>query len=321
MLTRPRLAFRAALCSALLLLLVHAAGAQSTLTPVRVGLVPTDDVTPLVYAIRSGMFRQAGLDVQLIPGSSGAAMTAAVVSGSYEFGKSSLLSVLNAHLRNLPIAMVASEAVYDGQQPYAQLVVSNDSPLTSAKDMDGKTVGTPSLNDLDQLATMAWIGANGGNPASFHVIELPQSAAIAAVAGHRVDATVMHYPVLAEALATGKEKALAPVYSAISPRFVFAAYFSSTNYAKSHPDVVRKFVQTVYRAAAYTNGHHEATVQMMAEVTKAPASEIATMPRVDGATSLDPAQIQPLIDAAAKYRLIPKAFPARDLLQYAPDVR
>jgi NitT/TauT family transport system substrate-binding protein len=321
MFTRARFALRAVACAALALLVAGSVAAQPSLTTVRVGLVPTDDITPLVYAIRSGMFRKAGLDVQLIAGSSGAAMTAAVVSGSYEFGKSSLLSILNAHLRNLPIAMVASEAVYDAKAPYAQLVASADSPIASAKDMNGKTVGTPSLNDLDQLATMSWVGENGGDPSSLHVIELPQSTAVAAVEQHRVDATVMHYPVLAEALATGKTKAVAPVYSAISPRFVFAAYFSSTSYAKAHPEIVRTFAQTVYRAAAYTNSHHDATVQMMAEVTKAPANEIAHMARVDGATDLEPAQIQPLIDAAAKYKLIPRSFPANDLLQYAPDVK
>ena len=32
------------------------------------------------------------------------------------------------------------------------------------------------------------------------------------------------------------------------------------------------------------------------------------------ALSFDPAQIQPVIDMAAKYAVIPKAFPARDML-------
>jgi hypothetical protein len=38
----------------------------------------------------------------------------------------------------------------------------------------------------------------------------------------------------------------------------------------------------------------------------------------DGATSLDPREIQPMIDVAAKYHLVSKVFPAIEMLQYAP---
>lgn len=312
---------RALALAAAVLLLASGAQAQPALTTVRVGLVPTDDITPLVYAIRSGMFRKQGLDVELESGSSGAAMAAAVVSGSYEFGKSSMLAIVNAYLRKLPLVMVGSEGFYDAKEPFAQFVVAADSDFKSGADFNGKTIGTPSLNDLDELSTKAWIDQTGGDISTLKVVELPQSATIGAVAEHRVDGTVMHYPVLAEALAGGKEKALYPVYSAISPHFVFAAYFTSESYAQQHPDVVRKFVQTIYRAAAYTNAHHAETVAMMADATKAPADTIAHMIRVDGATDLDPKDIQPLIDVAAKYKAIPHAFPASEMLKYAPNVR
>jgi NitT/TauT family transport system substrate-binding protein len=310
-------AVRVAVC-ALIVAFGSAAEAQPALVPIKVGLVPTDDVTPLVYAIQTGMFRKVGLDVQIQPGGSGAAMAAAVVSGSYEFGKASMLSIINAHLRKLPLAMIGAEAVYDSKDPYAQLVVASDSPAKSCKDLSGQVIGTPSLNDLDALATMACVDQAGGDPTSLKLIELPQSATLGALHEHRVAATVMHEPVLAEALAAGSQRVLAPAYSSISPHFVFASYFTAESYAKAHPDIVRKFMSTIYRAAAYTNTHHQATVQMMAETTKAPAEIIAHMARVDGATSLDPREIQPMIDVAAKYHLVPNAFPAAEMLQFAP---
>jgi NitT/TauT family transport system substrate-binding protein len=307
--------------AAALMLLAAGAQAQPALTTIHVGLVPTDDITPLVYAIRTGMFRQEGLDVELAAGNSGTAMAAAVISGSYEFGKSSMLAVINAHLRNLPLAMVGSEAVYDEKNPYTQFVVAADSSYKSAKDLDGKIIGTPALNDLDELTTMAWIDKNGGDIKSLRFVELPQAASIAAVTEHRVDGTVLHYPPLAEAMASGKVRAMAPVYSGVAPFFVFAAYFTSTAYAQAHPDIVRKFMQTIYRAAAYTNKHHAETVQMMAEVTKVQPELVARMNRVDGATSLNPKDIQPVIDVAARYKLTQRAFPATEMLQYAPNVR
>jgi hypothetical protein len=38
------------------------------------------------------------------------------------------------------------------------------------------------------------------------------------------------------------------------------------------------------------------------------------MPRVGAATSTNPKDWQPLIDAAAKYGVIPHAFPAKDFI-------
>jgi hypothetical protein len=60
---------------------------------------------------------------------------------------------------------------------------------------------------------------------------------------------------------------------------------------------------------------------MMADVDKIPLPVIQQMPRVDGATALNPAQFQPVIDAAAKFGLIPHGFPAREMLASAPGLK
>ncbi len=59
---------------------------------------------------------------------------------------------------------------------------------------------------------------------------------------------------------------------------------------------------------------------MMADVDKIPVATIEHMPRVDGATALVPAAFQPIIDAAAKFHLIPHGFSgARDAAERARD--
>jgi hypothetical protein len=52
---------------------------------------------------------------------------------------------------------------------------------------------------------------------------------------------------------------------------------------------------------------------MMAEITKIPLPVIQKMARVDSATSAEADLIQPLIDVAAKYKQLPRAFPAKEL--------
>lgn len=306
---------RALACGAALAFgLASSVGAQPALTVVRVGGVQTDDITPLVYAIHTGMFRKEGLDVQSIPSNSGAATAAAVVSGSYEVGKSSLLSLMNAHLRKLPLTVIAAGVVHDTRNPFAKLVVAADAPYKTGKDFDGKTVAVSALNDLSQVAVDAWVDETGGDARTVHYVELPVSAMPVAVAERRVDGAFILYPVLADALASGKVRPVVAAYDAIAPFFVLSCWFTTSDYAAKHSDALRKFVRVMYAAATYTNRHHAETAPMMSELTKTPLDIYQSMSRVDAATSTNPKDWQPLIDASAKYHVIPQSFPAKDFI-------
>ena len=293
----------------------RAVAQQPQLVTLHVAGVQTDDITPLVYAIKTGMFARAGLDVQSMATNSGAATSAAVASGTYEIGKSSLLSLMAAHLRNVPLTVIAAGVVHDTHNPFAELVVPANAPgFTTGKDFNGKTIATSALNDLSTVSVDAWIEKNGGDSKTVKYVELPVSAMMAAVVEHRVDAAFMLYPPLAEAMSSGKVRAVCAAYDAIAPFFVLSGWFTTTDYAEKHPDVIRKFVRVMYEASKYTNRHQSETAPMMSELTKVPMNIYQTMPRVGAATSTNLKDWQPLIDASAKYGVISRAFPAKDFI-------
>ena len=114
--------------------------AADELTHVRVSTTMTDDTTVLYYALQTGMFKKAGLDVEFIVSKSGSAAAEAVVTGAIDIGKSSLVNLLNAHVRGIPIQLVAAGAVYDSKlSPASSILVALDSNINSAKDLNGKT--------------------------------------------------------------------------------------------------------------------------------------------------------------------------------------
>ncbi len=53
---------------------------------------------------------------------------------------------------------------------------------------------------------------------------------------------------------------------------------------------------------------------LVVELTKITVAPNEKMHRTLNAASLDPALLQPAIDAAAKYGIIPRSFPAREIL-------
>jgi ABC-type nitrate/sulfonate/bicarbonate transport system substrate-binding protein len=249
-----------------------------TPTTIRLAGVATDDLTPVYYAIKNGLYEKAGLDVQIVPTSSGGAATEAVVAGSYEMGKGSLVASLSAHLKNLPLTIVGNGGIWDPKSPFALMVIPSDSTVKTGADLNGKTLSTTALNDLNSLTMRAWIDKNGGDSKSVKFLEIPNSAAGAAIAEH----------------------------------FVFTVYFTQPAWAAQHKDALAKWQRVTYDAAKYTNAHHAETVAMMADATKIPEATIAKMARTPHATSGDPGLIQVAIDAAAKYGSIDHAFPAKE---------
>jgi NitT/TauT family transport system substrate-binding protein len=282
------------------------------LEKVRLAGVATDDLTPVFYAIKSGLYQKAGLDVEVIPTSTGTAATEAVVSGAYEMGKGSLIASLVAHLKGLPLTIVGNGAIWDPKSPFSLMVVAADSTVKTGADLNGKTLSTAALNDLNELAMRAWVDKTGGDSKTLKWIELPNSAAGAALADHRVEATCLNEPQLSAAIATGKVRSLAQSYSAIGEHFAFTVYFAQPEWSAKHADAVKKFVRVTYASATYTNAHHAETAAMMADITKIPLTTISKMARVNGSTVGDPALIQPAIDLAAKYDYISRSFPAKE---------
>ena len=70
-LSRSQLLARSA---AALVVAPRVAGSQ-TLEKLRFTGVVTDDMTPIFYAVKNGLYQRAGLDVEIVPASSGTAAT------------------------------------------------------------------------------------------------------------------------------------------------------------------------------------------------------------------------------------------------------
>jgi NitT/TauT family transport system substrate-binding protein len=280
----------------------------------RIGTTMSDDFTPVLYALKNDMFKKAGLDVQVTVLGSGAAIATAVVGGALDLGKSSIVSLMAAHVKGVPLAIVCPGAIYDARTPYAALVMPADASYKTGKDLEGKTVASPALNDFNSLVTKMWVDQNGGDSSLVQFVEMPNVAQAAALAAHRIDGAVLQQPDLQNALDSGKVKQLGLAYSAISQQFMFAGWFASTDWATKHPDLVRTFRRVAIEAAKYTNAHHAETAGILADATKMPLTVVSQMPRVDSATALDEKLIQPMVDAAAKYKMLPHTFPAKEMI-------
>lgn len=306
------------LLAAVAALVMFGTAAQAQPAPtvtLRVGLTPDDDVTPLIYAWKSGLFAKAGLDVQIEKTPNGSTVATGVAAGSFDVGKSSLVSLMNAHIKGLPIVLVAPGAVFDPKAPYTGLLVPKDADITTGKDLNGKVVACATLKDLAQLAISSWVDRHGGDAKTLQFVEVPMSAAGPALVEHRIFAASVTEPFLDAALAGGKVVALGSAYAAIGNHYMFAGWFATSDWAHAHADTAKKFSRVMIESAKYTNTHRTETQALMADFTGIPLAVYQHMSqRATNEINLTPGVLQPLIDAAAKYGIIPHAFPAQELI-------
>jgi NitT/TauT family transport system substrate-binding protein len=295
--------------------LPRAVGAQ-TLPTVRVGGTTDASIVGTLWGMQSGLFARYGVDVGLTSMSSGAAVSAALLGGSLDIGKSSLFGIIVGHAKGVPFALVAPSALYTAEGADTMLLVAKDGPIHSARDLNGKTVSVPALGDVFTIGNLEWIDQNGGDSRSVHLLELPHRAAAEALAAGRVDAATLAEPLLGDALASGKYRVLAHPLDAISKRFIVTAYVATLDYVTKNADTVARFRRGIVEANAYAQAHETEMLPIIAKFSGIDPKTIQNNPTTLGtlANLEDPHMIQPLIDAAVKYKAIPKPFPARELL-------
>lgn len=301
---------RAAALLVPLLLAGLPAAAQAPAT-IRVATVPFEAGAEPYYAAAMGFFAKAGLNVEITPISSGAAIAAAVAGGAADVGFSNIVSLATAHERGVAIVLLAPASLYVSSEPQTALIVAKSSPITSAKDLTGKVVAINGLQSIPEIGADAWIDRNGGDAASVHYVEMTNTAIGEAVASGRIDAGVLTEPDLSDWL--GKNtRVLGHIYDAIDTQFVLSAWFATTAWANAHPDLAKRYAQAMAQTARWANAHHAASAKILEAETKIMLGPSAK--RVAYGAELDPHGIQASIDAAARYHVLKASFPAADLL-------
>lgn len=309
-----RLTRRRAIAAGLAFAAAPSATSAQGLTTIKGAGVPEDGMTPALWAEHAGIFRAHGLDVQITAQRSGAATTAAVVGGAYQMGKASGMSIINARSHGLPVVLVFPGGIYRITNPHSGIIVKADSPIKTGADLNGKVIAVSALNDLYTIGADAWIDSHGGDWTSIKLVELPVRAVFDAVVTRRVDAGNTVDPFLRAALDTKKVRFLADTDSAIAPEFLETCWFTMSDYAQKNPQVIAAFRASLHEAAIYANAHHAQTVDVFAQFSGMQPDVVARMSRQIYGTELTPQIVQPVINAAAKYKAIPQSFDARDFI-------
>jgi NitT/TauT family transport system substrate-binding protein len=317
MLFHRRTALSAALLGIAAIVGASLPGSAQQLATLKIATTPTDIGSEVFYAQDKGFFKANGLDAEIQVISNGAAITAAVISGALDVAQSNIASLAAAHEHGIDVVIIAPAGQYSSKVPTTALVVAKNSPIKTAKDLNGKTLAGNGIKNITQVGAFAWMDKNGGDTSTAKFVEMPFPDMPGALAQGRIDAAVMAEPELSAALAKGDVRVLANCYDGIAKDFLIGAWFTTGTWAKAHPDLVKRFSKAIAQTAEWANKNQSATGEMLTKYTKIVAAP--GMKRTIYADKLTPSLVQPLIDGSAKYGIIKTTFPAADII--APELR
>lgn len=300
--------------SAAVLAGARAASAQEKVT-IRLGTAGVESYAAPFFAKENGFYDKAGLDVQIGVFGGGGATLAALLGGSLDIAVTNSGAMSNAHARGVPLYLFFPGGYYVSSQPTTALLVAKTSPLRTAKDLNGKTVALSTLRDLVQISCMKWMDENGGDATSVKWIEMPTAIMAAALGAGRVDAAIVVEPEITENKDT--TRIFAKTYDSIAKTLMISGCVATKDWLDKNQDTARRFVAVMRQTAEWANKNHKLFPPILSKYTKIPPELIAEEQHTVYGTVLDPKVIQPIIDASAKYKILPAAFNASELF-YPP---
>lgn len=303
---------RLALLAVVVLILGAIPATAQTKDKVTVGFPTVDPTAEVLYAYDLGYFDRAGLDVTLQPFANGGAIATGVASGALDFGVGNVISIEAAHRKGVPLVIVAPGAANVNSAPSNVLIVTKDSPLHRASDLNGKVVATNPLLGIGQLMTDEWMDRNGGDSSTVKYIEIPFPDAEGAVVQGRVAASLSVEPFITQS--RNDARVFSNPFSVYGDNWLITAFFANGTWAQAHPAIVQKFATAIHDAGVWANANPAKSAEILAKYAHLDPAVVRQTIRARYAVTLTPRQLQVTIDGAAKYKIIDSAFPAQDII-------
>jgi NitT/TauT family transport system substrate-binding protein len=221
-------------------------------------------------------------------------------------GCANVAAQANAYMHNLPFSMIAGGGNYSSNSPTTVLAVAKNSPLKTAKDLNGKTIGCTTLKDLQQASIMKWVDQGGGDSSTLKFIEMPVTNMAPSLDAGRIDAACLLEPSLS--VAKNDIRVFGKCYDAIAKTLAITTHFANNAWLEAHPAAAHAFIGAMRTSAQWANKNQAAAATILERLTQIAPETVSSMARVVFAENLEASTIQPVIDASAQYKFIPKTF-------------
>ena len=218
---------------------------------VRLDWIPSGYQAPIFLAADKGWFKEAGLDVTIADGNGSATTVQLVGAGQFDIGHAALSNMAFARSKGMPVISIAG--IF--RKGDTALLVPQDSPIRTPKDLKGKTVvSTP--GSLETPFLDPFLAAGGLTRSDVKLIYVDASAKISTYLQGKVDGVFSSTAYTLPLVAT-RRPARAILFADFGLNLPGFGLFTTESLLKSKGDAVRKFASIVAGSWAYVLKGHE----------------------------------------------------------------
>lgn len=216
----------------------------------RLDWIPSGYQAPIYLAADKGWFKKAGLDVSIVDGNGSSTTVQLVSAGQFDVGLAALSNVAFARGKGVPAISIAGFF----RKGDTALLVPQDSPIHSPKDLKGKTVvSTP--GSLETPFLDAFFAAGGITRADVKLLYVDASAKNSTYLQGKVDG-VFSSTAYTLALVAAKRPSRPVLFADFGLNLPGFGLFTSEATLKKKGDALRKFASIVSGSWTYVlHGH------------------------------------------------------------------
>ena len=223
-------------------------GGGSSDNKVTIGYLPSDHDAALFVADQQGLYKQKGIDVELVQFNNGGDLMTAMASGKVDVGYVGISPVLSSVEKGVPVKIISA-----AQNEGSGIVISNNSNISSAADLSGKNVATPGEASIQYVLLNLYLKNNGLSMNDVNASAMKTPSINDAINTNTIDAGVTFQPFVSTSEANGN-KVLA-TSNDILPNHPCCVVVASQSLIDKNPDLVRDIMDIHANATSYINNN------------------------------------------------------------------
>jgi len=232
------------------------------------------------------------------------------------------LTIIKSYSKGADFVILSSGGLSkESTNRWCSLLVAKDSPINKIEDLKGRSVGIYPSGCINHLSMYALADKHNLDINDFKLIVIPFSQMEDALKKGIVDAILAVEPIRSQCISHRAARYLdKSIHESFGEEITVATWFAKKSWVETNPQKVRGFIKALNKAIDFMESNINTVMLFLLNNTELTPDLVREITLPAFSKEFEPSMIQPMIDLAAKYKFIPKAFPADKIMyKYIPN--
>ncbi|MFI7638160.1 ABC transporter substrate-binding protein [Nonomuraea sp. NPDC049400] len=282
-------------------------------TKIKVATLPAIDSAALYVAIDQKLFEKEGLEVTPQVVQAAPEAIPMLVKGEIDAMFGNYVSMFQAHDKQALKLRILAEGSRAAPDSLSIMALPN-SPIKTAKDLEGKTINVNVLHNFQELALTQVLKANNVDPSKIKYVQVTFQNIMPSWKGGQIDAAYLGEPMVTAATSSmGARKILDPA-SGPAAEFPISGYVGTQEWYDKSPKTAAAFQRAIHNAAKLMENNREVVAKVLPNFTQIDASTAATVTFPYFSSSDNPVRLQRVADWMLEAKWLSKAIDVKSLM-------